>query len=63
MGTTPKRIDKSLVKLIEKKQKDLITDTGVDISFPDASRILAHEILELKTGRKFNKKELSLFDL
>lgn len=63
MGSKPTRIDESLMKLIKEKQKALSNETGININFPDASRSLAHDYIELKTNRKLKKKEIDFFKL
>lgn len=64
MGSVLKRIDKSLDKMISKKQNELKVKTGLsEISYPLASKSLANDIIKLKTNRRFTQKERRLLDL
>ena len=59
----PARIDKSLYKMIEELRVDTIKKTGLNVSFSQASRILAQNITNNRCKKKLNKKEMRLLDL
>lgn len=63
MGAKPVRIDDSLYRIIENQRKRLSKDTGLDVSFSQASRLIATEHIQFKMGKKLCKKEKSIFNL
>ena len=59
----PARIDRSLYDIISNIKENKIRETGIDITFSQASRFLVKEYLEGKCGRPLNGKERKLMDI
>lgn len=58
-----KRIDLALSNIIDDLQEKKHNQLGIDISFREASRLLANDYIEMKMNKKPNKKERDLFRL
>lgn len=59
----PARIDRSLFEMIEDLRKQKCKETGLEVSFPQASRLFAENIVKKRMKRPLNNKQKKLLDL